>query len=117
MHYLFICFYNSSVVHTFFTIATEQKFLASAPKISSLMAESSDLSLQYSPIRRAGGSGPTGQLMSANDETFALEAEDDARRSSTPAINRTLTQTDQSSICCDLQDGDTQDKVSRIKSM
>ena len=97
--------------------ATELKFLSTAPKIQSFMSESTDLSLQYSPIRRAVGTGPTGQLMSANEETFVQEPEDDARRSSTPAMSRTLVCTEQSSICCNISDGEMQDRVSRIKSM
>ena len=98
-------------------LATELKFLATLPKSQPNLTESSDMSLMFSPIRQAAGRGPTGQLMSAYEETFALDPEDDARRSSTPAMNRTLTHTEQSTICCNVSDGETQDKVARIKSM
>lgn len=70
-------------------------------------------SLNYSPIRKVTN-GVAGQLMSANEDTFALETEDDARRSSTPTLGGTLAD---SSLHCNFSDRETNDMAFRINDM
>ena len=94
-------------------------FIISAEELKALgvsqtekIKQSSDLSLNYSPIRRVNN-GIVGTTMSANEDTFALETEDDARRSSTP----TLGIYGDSSLHCDISHMETKDTVSRIHNM
>lgn len=59
--------------------------------------------------------GLTGKTVSANEDTFAQETEDDARRASTPTINGTLQC--ESSFQCDISHMETKDAVARIRNM
>lgn len=100
--------------------AEELKSLPNSQKLETLgnlkhKSAISDLSLNYSPIRKMG-SGDPGQLMSANEDTFYLETEDDARRSSTPTLGcRTLVE--DSSLHFDCSHVETKDAASRINNM
>ncbi|WAQ99523.1 CEP44-like protein [Mya arenaria] len=72
-----------------------------------------DISLNYSPIRKMTN-GIAGQLVSANEDTFAMETEDDARRSSTPTLAGTLTD---SSLHFDCSHIETKDMAARINDI
>ncbi|XP_053398733.1 uncharacterized protein LOC128556883 [Mercenaria mercenaria] len=76
--------------------------------------ENTDFSLNYSPIRRVNN-GLAGTIMSANEDTFAMETEDDARRSSTPTFGGTFL--GDSSLHCDISHMETKDTVARIHNM
>jgi hypothetical protein len=58
--------------------------------------------------------GLVGSVMSANEDTFALETEDDARRASTPTLGRALCDT---TLQCNISHVETKDMVSRINNM
>ncbi|XP_060602091.1 uncharacterized protein LOC132755267 isoform X2 [Ruditapes philippinarum] len=76
--------------------------------------ETTDFSLNYSPIRRVNN-GIVGSTMSANEDTFALETEDDARRASTPTFGGTFY--GENSLQCDISHVEIKDTVSRIHNM
>lgn len=94
------------------SFAEELKALSGTQK--SILKANSDFSLNYSPIRQVAN-GLTGKIVSANEDTFAMEAEDDARRASTPTMNGTLL--GESSFKCDISHLETKDAVERIRNM
>ncbi|XP_052795755.1 uncharacterized protein LOC128228472 [Mya arenaria] len=96
------------------SFAAELKSLPYSQKLESLRQQhNSDISLNYSPIRKMTN-GIAGQLVSANEDTFAMETEDDARRSSTPTLAGTLTD---SSLHFDCSHIETKDMAARINDM
>ncbi|KAL4223091.1 Centrosomal protein of 44 kDa [Mactra antiquata] len=96
------------------SFAEELRALPHSKKSNSLLKENIDFSLNYSPIRKITN-GVAGSIMTANEDTFALETEDDARRSSTPTTNGDFL--GESSIHCDISHVETKDTVSRIQNM
>lgn len=92
-------------------LAEELKSMGTNQRVFSPLKDNSDLSLNYSPIRKVVNAG---QLMSANEDTFALETEDDARRSSTPTMCQVP---EENSLHIDLSDMETKNVASRINNM
>lgn len=95
-------------------LAEELRAMPHSQKSHSILKETVDFSLNYSPIRKVTN-GVVGSIMTANEDTFAMETEDDARRASTPTIGGTFM--GDSSIHCDISHVETKDTVSRIHNM
>jgi len=81
-------------------------------RVDSLLEGNEEFSLNYSPIRKVVN-GVVGTMMSANEDTFAMETEDDARRSSTPTGGLL----GESSLHCQFTDAETKGVACRINNM